>query len=283
MSLVKKKARWKDKNKEDSIDLLFKPLFSINNIENNLIYLKIFFDFGRLSENEIEKDIFEKINNLKSLKYLYLRRIFVDEEIVININNLILFYCELCNNITIKDGKLKKLYYPSNNLKNIDFLKDANFNELKELELFHNYISDIKVLEQVKFDHLNILDLSLNNISNINILENVNFKDLKILNLHNNNIDDITVLEKVKFEKLQELYLGRNNISDITPLEKANFKELEILNLSENNISNIDSLKKVHFCKLKILDLSSIKIKSDKIKEINFNDIFKELKKLRLY
>ena len=45
----------------------FETLFSFNNIENNLIYLNICFK----KNNNINHELFEKINNLKFLKYLY--------------------------------------------------------------------------------------------------------------------------------------------------------------------------------------------------------------------
>ena len=263
MTLIKEKAYWGDD--EGKIENLLQSLFSItNNLENNLIYLKIFLNCNG-SYDVVPNHLFEKINNFKSLRYLYLKKVNFSEPPTIKIKNLEIFYCDLCNNIKIKDcEKLKKLIYNSNNLSNLyNLLGDANSTKLEVLDLFNNKISDIKILEKIKFDNLKILDLSMNYISDINCLENDNFKNLIILNLHNNDIKDINILEKVKFEKLEELYLGRNNISNIDVLAKVNFKDLKVLNLSWNNISRINALEKVKFEKLEILNLSENKIKDN--------------------
>ena len=254
---------WEDEKNEGNIQILFRSLFSINNLENNLLYLKIFLKYDK--EYIVPNDLFEKINNFKSLRYLYLKNVNFSKPPTIKIKNLKIFYCDLCNDVKIKDCEnLQKLIYNSNNLSNIyNLLGDANSTKLEVLDLFNNKISDIKILEKIKFDNLKILDLSMNYISDINCLENDNFKNLKILNLHNNDIKDINILEKAKFEKLEELYLGRNNISNIDVLCKVNFKDLKILNLSWNNISRINALEKVKFEKLEILNLSENKIKDN--------------------
>ena len=46
----------------------FETLFSLNNIENNLIYLDIHFS----SVMKINSDLFENINKFKLLRYLYI-------------------------------------------------------------------------------------------------------------------------------------------------------------------------------------------------------------------
>ena len=254
-------------------EILFQSLFSINNLENNLIYLKIFLDF--IQDYIVENNLFEKINNFKSLRYLYIRKINF-HEITINIKNLNIFYCELCRGIKINECEnIQKLIYISNNLSMLDnILNIDNSKKLNEIDLFNNNISDIKILEKIKFDNLEILDLSMNYISNINFLENDNFKNLKILNLYNNGISDIKILEKVKFEKLEELYLADNNISNICVLFKSNFKELKILDLSKNKISSIHALEKVKFENLEILNLSRNKISSfNTLEKVKFKNL----------
>ena len=254
-------------------EILFQSLFSINNLENNLIYLKIFLDF--IQDYIVENDLFEKINNFKSLRYLYIRKINF-HEITINIKNLNIFYCELCRGIKINECKnIQKLIYISNNLSMLDnILNSDNSKKLNEIDLFNNNISDITILEKIKFDNLEILDLSMNYISNINFLENDHFKNLKILNLYNNGISNIKILEKVKFEKLEELYLADNNISRIDVLFKSNFKDLKILDLSKNKISSIDALEKVKFENLEILNLSRNKISSfNTLEKVKFKNL----------
>ena len=50
-------------------DMLFETFFSFNKIENNLIYLNINFN----SLTRVDTGLFEKINNFKSLRYLYIK------------------------------------------------------------------------------------------------------------------------------------------------------------------------------------------------------------------
>ena len=62
---VKEKEKEKDNIKKNQIKNFFEILFSINNIENNLIYLKI-----KFKHCQINPEILEKINNFKLLRQL---------------------------------------------------------------------------------------------------------------------------------------------------------------------------------------------------------------------
>ena len=277
-------------------------LFSINNIENNLIYLKINCKFNVIKN----LDLFQKINNFKSLQYLFISSFQFQKRFYIKLNTLKLLSCIDCKKIKLKNDfkELKELNLENNDLYNIKMLQNIKFNnleklnlsmnhildinvfenddfrKLKELNLENNKISDINILEKVKFDKLEILNLSWNLIYDINILEKVNFKELKELNLFNNNISDINVLKNVKFEKLEILNIGMNQIPYINISENVKFKELKELNLELNNIRNISILKKIKFEKLEILNLSNNKISDISVLE-NVN--FKELKNLSLH
>jgi len=255
--------------------IFFETLFSFKNIENDLIYLKISFK----KENILESNIFEKINNFKSLRYLYLKHFHFDKNLTIKLKNIEVLSCENCKNIGIFENfdikskklninynnelekvnfeKLEILNLEGNQISNIDILENANFKELKDLNLYRNNISDIKVLEKAKFEKLEILNLGSNEIKNIDILENVNCKELKELNLSYNDISDIKGLEKAKFEKLEILDLCSNKIKNIDILEKVNFKELIELNLCDNKIPNI----KVLFQKVKFTNLQTLKLR----------------------
>jgi hypothetical protein len=71
---------------------LFHTLLSYDYIINNIIRLTIF-----LHNNEhipIDSTSFELINNLKSLKYLFIKSIDLVKPASINLNNLRLLYCE---------------------------------------------------------------------------------------------------------------------------------------------------------------------------------------------
>ena len=241
----------------------FKTLFSINNIDNNLIYLNIFFK----NKNNITPELFENINNFKSLKYLIIDNFIFNNNFTIKISNLKLLSCENCNNIFISDTFCKQLELiklSHDNKFDINVLENLDLKELKIIDLSNNNLPDIKALEKVKFDKLEILNLSFSLISDINILKKVNFKELKEIYLSCNILTDINALEKIKFDKLEILDLSTNKISDINVLDKINFKELKEINLSNNNISDIKVLENVKFDKLETLNL-----KENNISDIN--------------
>jgi len=256
-----------DKNKDikKQIKHFLEILFSINNIENKLIYLNI-----KFKSYKINPELFENINNFKLLRYLYLENIEFENDFIIKLNLLKLLSIKLCENIKlseISNEELKILKLTENRISDINILEKVNFKQLKELNLSHNYISDINILEKVNFKELKELYLSHNYISDINILEKVNFKELKVLNLSSNYISNINILEKVNFKKLNKLDLCGNKISDINILGKVNFKDLKELDLCVNKISDINILGKVNFKDLKELYLSFNKISDINILE----------------
>ena len=287
--------------KDKEVENFFSIFFSINNIENNLIYLSI-----KFKKCNINPELFENINNFTKLKYLFIENINLRTNFIIKLNRLKLLSIISCKNIELaempneeleelefKNNKivlinilgrisfkeLNKLNLSCNIISDIDILEKVNLKKLKELNLFHNEIQDINILERVNFKELNKLNLSFNFISNINVLVRVDFKELQELDLGRNNISDINILEKVNFEKLKELDLSYNKISDINILEKANFKELNKLNLSWNKISDINILGKINYKKLTSLNLSWNKISDISIiGKVNL----KELKELDL-
>ena len=61
-----------NKIEDEKNNYFFETLFSFNNIENNLIYLKIY--FNEYNGIYLSPELFEKINNFKSLKYLYIHK-----------------------------------------------------------------------------------------------------------------------------------------------------------------------------------------------------------------
>ena len=129
-------------------------------------------------------------------------------------------------NLNIKDIDITELNLKNKNLGNVilEYLKNIDFKELKELYLSENKISDIKALERVKYEKLETLDLNSNQISDINVVKKINCKELKVLILYKNNISEIGVLEKVKFGKLERLDLSINKIFHIDILGKTNLK-----------------------------------------------------------
>ena len=144
-----------EKNDNEDNNYFFETLFSLDNIENNLIYLKIYFK----KANILEPILFEKINNFKSLRYLYIKNFKFENNLNINLENIKILSCKNCKNINISENfgiKWEKLDLEENEISIIESLESVNFKELKELNLNDNYISDIKVLEKVKIEKLEI-------------------------------------------------------------------------------------------------------------------------------
>ena len=56
----------------------FETLFQVNNIENNLVYLKMYMDL-----NKINPFLFENINKFKTLKYLYIYGLYFEKDFII--------------------------------------------------------------------------------------------------------------------------------------------------------------------------------------------------------
>ena len=183
------KEEKKEKYLEDNKNF-FGTLFSIKNIENSLIYLKIIFS----TASKLEPILFEKINDFKLLRYLYIEYLHFVKKFTIKLENITKLSFINCKNITISKTfciKIEILNLRENEISNINILENDNFKELKKIDLSQNKILDIKILEKVKFEKLEILNLQRNKIINIDILENVNFKELKELNLSFNEISEI--------------------------------------------------------------------------------------------
>ena len=219
-----------------SNDIIFQTLFSINYIENNLLFLKIKFNnkinYDFIGENNLNLYFFDNIIKFKALRYLYIDSFQFGISPMIKLSNLKILSFNNCKSInmqTMFSEKLEILHLKGNKISNLDILVNVNFKGLKELDLSYNNISDIGLLENLKLEKLEKLNLGRNNISNIYILESVNFKELKELNLSANNISYICIL---KFEKLEILNLERNIILNIGSLENVNFKKLNLKELN---------------------------------------------------
>ena len=132
-----------------------KTILSYNYIINNIIRLEIHFNiYNHIS---IKGKSFELINNLKLIKYLFIKSINLDKPVDIELNNLKLLLCSQCENIklsNIKCKKLKMLYYVGNNLSNLEELNSDYFKELRELDLECNKIKDKSLLEFAKWENL---------------------------------------------------------------------------------------------------------------------------------
>ena len=136
----------------------FRTLFSFNNIDSNLIFLRIEFKDKCI----LFPECFENINNFKLLKYLFIKSFHFNKNLNIKLSNLEILFSIDCRNIILSNNsneKLKRLDLSSHQISNINILENKNFKELKALYLYDNNISDIKVLEKVKFEKLEKLNL----------------------------------------------------------------------------------------------------------------------------
>ena len=253
----------------DECKLLYDYIILFNKINNlNIKYSSISFVFYKKTKLIYLVKLNINFKNIRKLRLEYKGDEAINNESSYKNENIL----NLCKN-------LEQLILIGND-NPLKLLVNANFKELKELDLSGYKFTDIKVLEQIKFEKLEKLNLSGRKFSDINILENNNFKGLKELDLSWNKISDLRIFEKAKFDKLNKLNLDGNNITDINFLENVVFNDLKELYLSRNEIEDIEVLKNVKFDKLKKLNLGA-----NKISDINIlEDVnFKDLKELGLY
>ncbi len=142
--------------------------------------------------------------------------------------------------------KLEKLYccgYSA--LKDINFLKKKNYDNLKYLSLTRNQIMNIDALKDCNFKHLIYLSLEENAIKNINVFSNVCFKDLEELYMDRNKIDSIQVLERVPFVNIKRINFMQNYFVKITVLGNLKFNKIQSLYLQGGNVYIYDEENRI--------------------------------------
>jgi len=189
-------------------EYFFKTLFSFN-IENNLIYLKL--------ENKIKKiiinsNIFENINNFKSLKYLKLSYFKFKPE----------FNCKLSLLEEIELNFCDKFNFINNNLLNLKSLSLNNSiinnkNKLKMPVLERCLLKDLSSYKYdliVDFNNLEKLKYYEGEYNYFLLLQKNNLEEVILNSLYVNNINDI--LQKLcLIETLKTIYLRINTNYDI--------------------------------------------------------------------
>ena len=234
LSLVQ--DEYEENNNFNDDMIFFETLFSFNNIQDNLTYLKIHFQPQKFYQ--VDNQYMESLNELKSLKYLYLHSLNFDNTFRFTLSNLVL------------------LNLRENEIKNLNILENADLKELKELDLSYNSISNIDLLGKLKLEKLEKLNLGWNELSDkLNVFESDNFKNLKELDLSQTCTSDIRILAKASFEKIEVLIFKYNQISDIDILGKVYFPKLKELDLSHNKIKDISVFEKVEFGQLEKLSI----------------------------
>ena len=208
-------------NKIKNVDILKK--FNFNNLQ-----------ILNLNNNKIVHIDFLRELNAKNLSELLLNHNFIKIfEPLTQSNFPEIKILQITDNPNVTDfdflyrlpfPKLEKLYccgYSA--LKDINFLKKKNYDNLKYLSLTRNQIMDIDVLKDCNFRNLVYLSLEENAIKNINVFSNVCFKDLEELYMDRNKIDSIQVLERVPFVNIKRINFMHNCFVKISVLGNLKF------------------------------------------------------------
>ena len=200
----------------------YEELFLINNIANNLLYLKI-------SNLEFQKiNSFNNINNFKFLEQLHLSGFNFQNIIKLKLNNLKIVTFEKCDNITFHEDYCFNIKFLS--LKNCTLPTGKELLQFKNLEKLILY-SDKKIDRQnynLIFDFsvlVNLLDLSCETIDFIYL---TNLQKLEKLNIYSDTFNTIEN-EKLIIEK----------ICSIRNIKEVSFYLKEITN---NEISEIKGI-----------------------------------------
>ena len=142
--------------------------------------------------------------------------------------------------------KLEKLYccgYSA--LKEIDFLKKKNYENLRYLSLTRNQIMSIDALKDCNFKNLVYLSLEENAIKNINVFSSVKFKDLEELYMDRNKIDSIQVLERVPFVNIKRINFSQNCFVKITVLGNVKFNKIQSIHLQGGSVYIFDEENRI--------------------------------------
>ena len=268
------------------IESFYNNLFSFENIENNLISLSLNLFIEEKWNSfvylvEMNPDLLEGLNKLKSLKYLYLYNLEFSSTFTLKLSNLEKLLLKKCKNITFKENiflNLKNLTLEYCKLQNPNSL--LKFPELETLVIkgFHDIINlffDFSSMTKLKCITTTIDNfLLLNNISfedsrlfygnykenysfvfdkNINkIVENIKYYDD---NDYINNENEIIMIEKLcSVKSLKKIQFPINNFIDkknkILNIKNTNSsaKEMNIaIKLNGNKICDLCNLQKIFF------------------------------------
>ena len=256
-------------NKNDKY--LFKTIFSFNNIENTLIYLKLYLEEEKNFKTDSES--FEGINNFKSLRYLYISYFDFDKTFLFKLKTLKLLSFEKVKNINISQDccsnlkrftlsdtivnseslfKLPKLecgyffdYY-------IEYHSIVDFKSLTSLKSFTGKLNDFFKLESEILEDITLNTYIENKDKNeeIKIIEKIiNLKKLKIISfgLFQINDNDISKIEGENISIISlKLYWGKNKEKCILSNLQSKFPnltEIEIINKNLND-NSLDIFKK---------------------------------------
>ena len=206
---------------------LFEKLFSINNIQNNLVYLCLEIYIGRNTIGDFPNlNLIKNLNNFIFLEELILNGfIFRNEAFELNLPNLKILFLKNCKKISLaKDSvlKLRQLYLTES----LIWIKNAS----------PYYFPNLEKLISIYY---NTLDYELD-------IYSIDFKKLKYLKYLQGNYKDFLELENIS--SLEELFLSKF----------YGTKEEEI-NLI-NKILSCKNLKTVSFNLMDLLEFNDIQL-----------------------
>ena len=230
-----------------------------NKIKNADIFAKFKFDSLQvlnLNNNKIVHIEFIENFKAKNLLEIYLNHNFIKLfEPLTKTNFPELKILQITDNPNVTDfdflsrlpfPKLEKLYccgYSA--LKDINFLKKKNYDNLKYLSLTRNQIMDIDILKDCNFKNLIYLSLEENAIRNINVFANVCFKNLEELYMDRNKIDSIQVLERVPFVNIKRINFMQNSFVKITVLGNLKFTKIQSIYLQGGSVYIYDEENRI--------------------------------------
>jgi len=230
-------------NEYDNIDIYFKTITSFDNIMNNLVYFSLIF----YEKRKINRDIFQKINEFKSLNHLGLGEIELSDSLLLKLSDLKTLALISCKNINLIDD--------TNNDNNI-------LTKLKKLSIFHCFMSKPEpksILKCPELEFLNLVSLIEEKEKLIGYSLIIDFSSLKKIKNYNGDSINFKFLENNS--TLEEVYLH-----DYEHTEEMEEKNLEI-------ICSIKSLKIIDFRLEKIYDsdISNIDDKNNSIKTMKID------------
>ena len=226
---------------------LFKYISNLEVINKDL-NLNLFIEFYFVIK--ISPNIFEEINNIRSLKVLSLSNFKFKQKFILNVNNLEELSLSDCKNITFKENStqnLKKLKLDKST--NIHVEKD-NFLKLKRLELSGN------ITEKSKLKFPELEEYYCSHYSKINLEEEitqpiVDYKSLNKLKSFDGPLETFLLLENTLLEKVI-IFLGNfyGFIKEKEMIEKlTTIKTLKIidLELTKTNYPELRKIKRKNF------------------------------------
>lgn len=282
----------KDVEYKSKYNSFFKSLFSLKNLEKNLIYLSL--ELGYASLKYIDNNILENLNHLDALEDLRLNNFSFNANFILNLKNLkrlsialtenISFSQDMClnlkslnietskiikNNETLEFPKLEKLRYIIDDISDIDDIEDLNsiidFNHLKNLKILDIDISNFLHINSLLLENLHVyipkgftinLEIEINMLKKILFLKNLKEVSFQLEQMNDEEISKITDTN-YSIKKLG-LSINTSFILNNLLIKFPNFSELDFEDCtfhSYNSSSSIIEIKENSNSKLNKIKL----------------------------